>query len=94
MGFNHKQLAQDQEQSLSTTKTNMPIPMSVYGDSIQWVKYGHHILPSNLSLTSNNKVGLHQSFSGSLIEFLCTDLEGNLCFTLNPLTASKLKIIY
>ncbi len=25
-----------------------------------------------------------------LVEFLCTDLEGNLSFTLNPLTASKL----
>ena len=25
-----------------------------------------------------------------LIEFICTDLEGNLSFTLNPLTASKL----
>jgi hypothetical protein len=25
-----------------------------------------------------------------LIEFLCTDLDGNLSFTLNPLTASKL----
>jgi hypothetical protein len=25
-----------------------------------------------------------------LVEFLCTDLDGNLSFTLNPLTASKL----
>jgi hypothetical protein len=64
----------------------MPTPMLVYGDSFQWVKYGHHILPSNLDLTSNNKAGLHQTFQNSL----CTDLDGNLSSTLNPLTALKL----
>jgi hypothetical protein len=31
----------------------------VYGDAFQWAKYGHHILPSNLDLTSHNKAGLH-----------------------------------
>jgi hypothetical protein len=63
--------------------------MSVYADSIKWAKHGNHFLPSNLSLTSI-VVGLHQSFYGSLIDFLCTDLDGNLSFTLNPFTASKL----
>ncbi len=62
----------------------------MYGDSFQWAKYGHHILPSNLDLTSNNKAGLHHTFRNSLIEFLHTDLDGNLGFTLNPLAASKL----
>ncbi len=33
MGIDVKQLSQDEEQSLSTIKTNMPIPMVVYGDS-------------------------------------------------------------
>jgi hypothetical protein len=41
-------------------------------------------------LTSNNKGSLHQTFWNSLIEFLHTDLDGNLSSTLNPLTASKL----
>jgi hypothetical protein len=41
-------------------------------------------------LTSNNKASLPQTFWNSLIEFLCTDLDGNLSSTLNPLTASKL----
>jgi hypothetical protein len=91
MGFDVTQLSQDEEQSLFTIKTNMPIPMLVYGgDSFQRAKYGHHILLSNLDLTSNNNAGLHQTFWNSLIEFLCTDLDGNLSFTLNPLTASKL----
>jgi hypothetical protein len=68
----------------------MPIPMLVYGDSFQWAKYGHHILPPSLDLTSLNKAGLHQTFRESLIQFLRTDLDGNLSSTLNPLTASKL----
>ncbi len=62
MGFDVTQLTQDQDQSLFTIKTNMPIPMLVYGDSFQWAKYGHLILPSNLDLTSNNKGSLHQTF--------------------------------
>jgi hypothetical protein len=52
--------------------------MLVYGDSFQWAKNGHHILPSNLDLTSHNKTGLHLTFWNSLIEFLCTVLDGNL----------------
>ncbi len=90
MGFDVTQLTQDEEQSLYTIKTNMSIPMSLYGDSFQWVKYGHHILPSSLDFTSLNKAGLHRTFRESLIEFLHTDLDGNLSSTLNPLTASRL----
>jgi hypothetical protein len=90
VGFDVTQSTQDEEQSLFTIKTNIPIPMLVYGDSFQWTIYGHHILPSNLDLTSHNKAGLHHLFWNSLIEFLRTDLDGNLGFTLNPLAASKL----
>jgi hypothetical protein len=56
----------------------MPIPVLVYGEAFQWAKYGHHILPSNLDLTSHNKTCIHGTFQNSLIEFLCTDLDGNL----------------
>ncbi len=67
MGFDVTQLTQDKEQRLFTIKTDMPIPMFVYGDSFQWAKYGHHILPPSLDLTSLNKAGLHQTFRESLI---------------------------
>ncbi len=90
MGFDVTRLTQDEEQNLFTIKTNMPIPMLVYGDSFQWAKYCRCILPTNLDLASNNKVGLHWTFWNSLIEFLHAGLYGNLSFTLNPLTASKL----
>ncbi len=78
------------DQSLFPIKTSMPIPIIVYGNSFQWAKYGHLILPSNLDLTSNNKAGLQQIFWNCLIEFLHTNLDGNLSSALNPLTASKL----
>ncbi len=90
MGFDVTQLTQDEEQSLFTIRTNMPIPMLVYGDSFRWAKYGHYILPSSLNLTSHNKGSLHHFCWNSLIEFLHTDLDGNLSSTLNPLTASRL----
>jgi hypothetical protein len=56
MGFDVTQLTQDMEQSLFTIKTSMPKPMLVYWDAFQWEKYGHHILPSNLDLTSHSKL--------------------------------------
>jgi hypothetical protein len=90
MGFDVSQLTQDEEQSLLTLKTDMPIPMLVYGDSFQWANHGHHILPPSTDLTSNIKAGLHRTFWNSLIEFLCTDLDGNLSSILNPLTACRL----
>ncbi len=64
--------------------------VSVWGDSFQWEKCGHHILPPSLDLTSLNKGSRHQTFWNSLIEFLCIDLDGNLSSTLNTLTASRL----
>ncbi len=90
MGFDVTQLTQDEEQSLFTIKTDMPIPMLVYGDSFQWAKYGHHVLPSSLDWSNHNKGSLHCTFWNSLIEFLRTDLDRNLSSTLNPLSASKL----
>ncbi len=72
MGFDVTQLTQDEEQRLFTMKTDMPIPMLVDGDSFQWAKYGHHILPTSLDLTNHNKGSLHQTFWNSLNDFLQT----------------------
>jgi hypothetical protein len=90
MGFDVIQLTQDEEQSLFTINTDMPIPMLAYGASFQWAKYGHHILPPSINLTKQNNVGLHRTYRNSLIEFIHKDLDGNLSSTLNPLTASML----
>ncbi len=78
MGFDVTQLTQDEEKSVFTIKTNMPIPVLVYEDAFQWAKYGHHILPPNLDLTSHHKLGIYQFFQNYLIDFLRTDLDGNV----------------
>jgi hypothetical protein len=67
MGFDVTQLTQDEEQSLFTIKTNMPIPMLVYEDSFQWEKYGHHILPPLKTKYKywQNKFFLSPCWSGS-----------------------------
>jgi hypothetical protein len=62
MGFDVTQSTQNEEQTLFTIKTNMPISTLVYGDFFQWAKYGHHILPSNLDSTNHDKAGLHKTF--------------------------------
>ncbi len=49
-----------------------------------------YILLSSLDLTSHNKASLHQTFWNSLIEFLRTDLYGNLSSFLSFLTVFKL----
>jgi hypothetical protein len=36
------------------------------------------------------QVGLHQTFCDSLIEFLCTDLDGNLSSTMKPHCVCKI----
>jgi hypothetical protein len=64
MGFDVTQLTQEEEQSLFTIKTNMPIPMFVYGDNFQWAKYGHHILPSSLNSTRLNSLSAKSILAG------------------------------
>ncbi len=64
--------------------------MLVHGDSLEWAKYGHHILPLSLDLASHNKASLNQTFWNSLIDFLRTDLDGNLSSNLNPQISSTL----
>ncbi len=84
-----------------TSHTKTGIHQTFWSSLIEFLRtdIDRNPLPSNLDLTSHNKAGLHQTFQKSLVEFICTDflieflhtdLDGNLSFTLNPLTASKL----
>jgi hypothetical protein len=49
-----------------------------------WRKYCDEIIPPNQTLKRLNKASLHQTFCDSLIDFFCTDLDGNLSFSMNP----------
>ncbi len=65
--FDVTQLTQDMAKSFFTIITNMPIPVLVYGDAFQCAKYGHHIFPSNLDLTSHHKTDIHLLFGTLLL---------------------------
>jgi hypothetical protein len=54
MGF--QTISEDEESNLFYLRLEVPIPFSVFGDSYSWAKYGQHILPSILSISSREKV--------------------------------------
>ncbi len=89
MGFVLLPSTQDQEQKIFTLSTIKTTPITVYDTPTMWVRYCDHIIPPNQSLKRLNKVGLHQTFCPTLIEFLCTDLDGNLSSTMNPYCVCK-----
>ncbi len=60
MGF--KTMGEDEKSNIFSLRLEVPIPFSVFGDSYSWAKYGNHILPSNLSLSSREKVQLYDPF--------------------------------
>ncbi len=88
MGF--KTMGEDEESNIFSSRLEVPIPFSVFGDSYSWAKYGHHILPSILSLSSREKVQLHDPFRKCLLALLQTDFDGNLYSTPNCHTCAKI----
>ncbi len=90
MGF--KTLSEDEESNTFSLRLELPIPFSVFGDSYSWAKYGDHILPSILSLSSREKVKLHDPFQKCLLALLQTDLDGDLYSTPNRHTSAKTKL--
>jgi hypothetical protein len=89
MGFNT--LKEGEESKIFSLRLELPIPFSVFGDSYSWAKYGHHILPSNLSLSNREEVKLHDPFRKCLLALLQTDLDGNLYSTPNHHTSTKIE---
>jgi hypothetical protein len=78
-----------EEEKIFTLSTIKPIPFAVYDILTMWWKYCDEIIPPNQHLKRLNKVSLHQTFCESLIDFLCTDLDGNLSFTMTPYCVPK-----
>jgi hypothetical protein len=89
MGFQN--ISEDEEPKLFYLRLEVPIPFSVFVDSYSWAKYVHHILPSILSISSREKVQLHDPFQKCLLALLQTDLDGNLYSTPNCHTSAKLE---
>jgi hypothetical protein len=89
MGF--KTMGEDEESNIFSLRLEVSIPFSVFGDSYSWAKYGNHILPSNVSLSSREKVQLHDPFWKCLLALLETDVDGNLYSAPNCHTSAKME---
>jgi hypothetical protein len=89
MGF--KIMSEDEELNIFSLRLELPMSFSVFGDSYSWAKYGHHILPSILSISSREKVQLHDPFWKCPLGLLQTDLDGKLYSTPNRHTSTKIE---
>ncbi len=89
MGF--KTLSADEESNIFSLRLDLPIPFSVFEDSYPWAKYGYHILPSILSLSSREKINLHDPFWKCLLALHQMDLDGNLYSTPNRHTSANIE---
>ncbi len=90
MGFDTTPLTQDTEQDLFTIKTHHPIPLPPYYDHYTWAKYGHHILPSTISLNAMENFQTHSTYHNALQQLFCTDSDENLSTSLNSPAKVKL----
>jgi hypothetical protein len=73
MGFDTTPLTQDTEHDLFTIKTHYPIPLASYYDRYTWAKYGHHLLPSTISLNVMENLQTHSTYCNSLQQLHHTD---------------------
>ncbi len=89
MGF--ETMSEDEESNVFSLRLELPIPFSVLEDSYSWAKYGHHILPSVLLISSREKVQLHDPFRKCLLALLESDLDGNLYSAPNCHTCAKIE---
>ncbi len=75
---------------LFTIGISIPICMVQYQDSFLWSKYCHCIFPFHLSRMISEMNNVHESFHQNMTEFLQTDIDGSLDFSLNPITIESL----
>jgi hypothetical protein len=67
----------------------MPISMVQYRNSFTWSKYSRHVFPNNLSRMILDNVD--ELFRQILTEFLQTDIDGSIKFSLNAITIQSLE---
>jgi hypothetical protein len=68
---------------------SMPIRMVQYCDSFTWSKYSRRLFPNDLSRMISDNVD--ELFCQKLTEFLQTDIDGSIDFSLNAITIQSLE---
>jgi hypothetical protein len=92
LGFDMSNFKEDSSDDVYTIGISMPICMVQFGDSFTWSKYSHRIFPNDLSkmmiLEMNN---VDELFHQNLTEFLQSDIDGSVDFSLNAITIQSLE---
>jgi hypothetical protein len=79
MGFDTSCLTQDcNDISFFRIKTDYPIPMFQYGNSLNWAKFSYIILHPDLTCTVLS--GLDKTYCKTVTTFLQTDMRGIMNF--------------
>jgi hypothetical protein len=96
LGFDISYFNEDISDDVFTFGISMPICMVRYRDSFTWSKYSCHLFPnefqndfSKMMISEMNNVD--DLFRQNMTEFLQTDIEGSLDFSLNAITIQSLE---
>jgi hypothetical protein len=89
LGFDMSNFNEDGSDDVYTIGISMPIHMVQYCDSFTWSKYSPDLFPNDLSrMISDN---IDEVFCQNLTEFLQTDIDGSIDFSLNAITIQSLE---
>ena len=80
---------EDGSDDVYTIGIRMTIRMVQYRDSFTWSKYSCHLFPNDLSRMILDNVD--ELFRQNLTEFLQTDIDGSIDFSLNAITIESLE---
>ncbi len=92
LGFDMSNFKEDTSDDVYTIGISMPIRMVQFGDSFTWSKYSCCLFPNDLSkmmiLETNN---VDELFHQNMTEFLQSDVDGSVDFSLNAITIQSLE---
>jgi hypothetical protein len=89
LGFDMSNFNEDGSDDVYTIGISMPIRMVQYRDSFTWSKYYRRLFPNDLSRMISDNVD--ELFHQNLTEFLQTDIDGSIDFSLNAITIQSLE---
>jgi hypothetical protein len=92
LGFDMSNFNRDGLGDVYTIGISMPIRMVQYHDSFTWSKYSCCLFPNDLSIMMISEMNnVDDLFCQNLTEFLQTDIDGSIDFSLNAITIQSLE---
>jgi hypothetical protein len=91
LSFDKSTFNEDGLGDLFTIRMSMPIRMVQYRDSFSWSESCRCLFPINLSTMILEMNNVNELFRQNMIEYLQTDLDGSLAFSLNAITIESLE---